>query len=187
MRMFTTQVLGKTGGEVLATAELLAIAAAAEGRPAAFMSTTSPDAALCMIDGWTGAPQGLPPMTDALIVQDPDEARRADAIGGLSPDAYVLVNATCGFGDLGLAEQVGRLCRDRTLILPVTRLARDSSDEVIRSSVIGGFAALCPVVSLDSVASAIEDREPGDLALACVDAAAAAYEFVRAEKEALAA
>jgi len=185
MRMFTTQVLGRTAGEILATAELLAIAAAADGRPAAFMSTTSPDTALCMIDGWAPALRGLPPMADALIVQDPDELRRADVFAQLSPDAYVLVNAACGFGDLGLAEQVGRFCRDRTLILPVTRLAPDSSDLMIRSSMIGGFAALCPVVSLDSVASAIEDRGPGDLALACVEAAAAAYEFVRAEKEAL--
>lgn len=99
----------------------------------------------------------------------------------------VLATAELLFGDLDLAEQVARFCRDRTLILPVTRLTPDSSDQLIRSSMIGGFAALCPVVSLDSVVSAIEDRGPGDLAQACVEAAAAAYEFVQAEKEALAA
>lgn len=166
---------------------MLATAAAVEGRAAAFMSTASAGVALCMIDVPASASGGLPPMADALIVQDPGEVRREDVFAGLSSDAYVLVNAACGFGDLGLAEQIGRFCRDRTLILPVTRLAPDAPDHLVCSSMIGGFAALCPLVGLDSVVSAIEDRLPGDMAWAGAEAAAAAYKFVRAEKEALAA
>jgi pyruvate ferredoxin oxidoreductase gamma subunit len=183
--MFTARVLGSNGEEILVTAGLLAAAAAREGRQATVTSVRL-GAALCVIDGRGTAPGG-PPAADALIVQDPGELRRADAFAGLSPEAYLLVNSTCGFGDLGLAGRVDRFCRDRALILPVTRLEPGLHDASIRgSSMIGGFAALSRVVGLDSVISAIKDRTAGHIAPACA-AAASAYEFVRVEKEAVAA
>jgi pyruvate ferredoxin oxidoreductase gamma subunit len=187
MRMFITRVLGRNDREVLATAELLAVAAAAEGRLAAFVSTASPGAALCMIDARAPAAKGLAPTADALIVQDSGEISGAEVFARLSPEAYVLVNSACGFGDLGVSERVERFCRDRTLILPVTSLKPGADDPVVRSSMIGGFAALCRVISLRSVISAIRDTMPEHRARVCAQAAAAAYEFVQAEREALAA
>ena len=184
--MFITRVQGKKSHEVLWTAELLAAAAAAEGRPAAAV-LAAPGVSLCTIDGRATAGAGPPPAADALIVEDPAELSRADIFARLSPEAYLLVNSTCGFGDLGVGERVERFCRDRALILPVARLQNGLRDVAVRSSgLVGGFAALSRAVSLDSVISAI-DRMPDSPGWACAEAAMAGYEFVRAEKEALAA
>jgi hypothetical protein len=56
---------------------------------------------------------------------------------------------------------------------------------VCSSGLLGGFAALSRIVSLGAIISAV-DRMPGHPAWACAEAAMAGYEFVRAEKEALA-
>jgi pyruvate ferredoxin oxidoreductase gamma subunit len=200
-RMFTTRVLGRDDQEIMATAELLAAAAAAQGRPATVIPASGTGIALCVIGGDATVPEEGPamadaliaadlgsPAADALIVADPGELRRADAFARLSPEAYVLVNSACGFGDLGLAGRVERFCRDRTLILPAERLQPCPHDAVSRGAgLAGGFAALCRVVGLDAVVRAIEDSVPGDRARACAKTAAAAYEFVLAEKQALAA
>lgn len=61
----------------------------------------------------------------------------------------------------GVGDRVARFCLDRALILPVARLELGLHDAVIRSSTVGGFAALGRVVSLNSVVSAIQDGEPG--------------------------
>ena len=184
--MFTTRVQGKKSHEVLWTAELLAAAAAAEGRPAAAV-LAAPGVSLCTIGDGATADAGRAPAADALIVQDPSELSRADIFAWLTPEAYVLVNSTCGFGDLGVGERVERFCRDRALILPGARLQLGLHDVVVCSSgLIGGFAALTRVVGLDSIISAI-DRMPNSPAWACAEAAMTGYEFVQAEREALAA
>jgi pyruvate ferredoxin oxidoreductase gamma subunit len=185
--VFTTRVQGKKSHEVLWTAEVLAASAAAEGKPAAAV-LAAPGVSLCTIGGGATADAGgRAPTADALIVQDPSELSRADIFAGLTPEAYVLVNSACGFGDLGVAERVERFCRDRALILPGSRLQLGLHDVAVSSSgLLGGFAALSRVVSLDSVISAI-DRMPDSPAWACAEAAMAGYEFVQAEKEALAA
>jgi pyruvate ferredoxin oxidoreductase gamma subunit len=183
--MFTTRVIGRNDGEVLVTAGLLAAAATNEARSAA-ANPTVPGMALCTIDGGAAA-RGEPALADALIVLDPGELRRADAFARLRAEAYLLVNATCGFGDLGLADRIARFCRDRALILPMIRLEPGLHEASIRSSgMIGGFAALSRIVSLDSVVSAIQAGKAGGPGSACTEAAMAAYEFVRAAKEALA-
>jgi len=200
-RMFTTRVLGRDDRETMATAGLLAAAAAAEGRPATVIPASGAGIALCVIGGGGVAKEEGsamadaliaanlgPPVADALIAADPGALCRADAFARLSPEAYVLVNSACGFGDLGLAGQVERFCRDRTLILPAERLQPGPHDAVSRGAgLAGGFAALCRVVGLGAVVRAIEDSVPGDRAPACAQTAAAAYEFVLAEKQALAA
>jgi pyruvate ferredoxin oxidoreductase gamma subunit len=182
--MFITRVQGESH-EVLWTAELLAAAADAEGR-GAMVALAAPGVSLCTIDADVTASGGLPP-ADALIVQDPAELSRDDIFSGLSPEAYLLVNSTCGFGDLGVGERVAGFCRDRALILPVARLQVGRHDGAVRgSSLLGGLAALTGVVSLDSVIPAI-DRMSGSPSWDCAEAAMAAYEFVRAERAALAA
>jgi len=184
--MFTTRVQGKHSHEVLWAAELLSAAASAEGRPAVAV-LSAPGVSLCTIDGRATATAGVPPIADALIVHDPAELGRADIFSGLSPEAYLLVNSTCGFGDLGVGEQVERFCRDRALILPTAHLQPGLHDVAVRGSgLVGGFAALTSIIALDGVIAAI-DRMPGMPAWACAEAAMAGYEFVRAEKEALAA
>jgi len=184
--MFVTRFQGQKSHEVLWAAELLAAAAAAEGRPAAAV-LAAPGVSLCTIDGRATADAGPSPVADALILQEPAGLSRADIFARLSPEAYLLVNSTCGFGDLGAGERVGRFFRDRALILPVARLQPGLHGVAVRSSgLVGGFAALSRVVGLDSLITAIHriDGRPG---WACVEAAKGGYEFVRAEREALAA
>ncbi len=187
--MFSTRVQGNSAEEVRGIAELLAAAARAEGRQAA-ASVTSGDGravSVCVIDGAMPRAEEQRPI-DALIVHDPAELRRADVFGRLHSEAYLLVNAACGFGDLGVAERVERFCRDRALILPAARLGPGALDGLVRcASMVGGFAALSRVVRLDSVVAAIQDKVPASSARACVQAAESAYWFVRIEKEALAA
>jgi len=185
-QMFITRVRGARSHEVLWTAELLAAAADAEGR-GAIVALAAPGMSLCTIDPDVTAGADLPPSADALIVQDPAEFSHAGIFAGLSPEAYLLVNSTCGFGDLGVGERVARFCRDRALILPVARLQVGRHDAAAcGGALLGGLAALTGAVSLDSVVSAV-DRMSGIPPWACAEAAMAAYEFVRAEKQALAA
>jgi pyruvate ferredoxin oxidoreductase gamma subunit len=188
--MFATRVQGKKSHEVLWAAELLAAAAAAEGRPAAAV-LAAPGVSLCTIDGPATPVPGIPGVprvpriADALIVQDPAELGRPGIFARLSPEAYLLVNSACGFGDLGVGEKVERFCRDRALILPAARLQTGLHDVAVHTSgLVGGFAALTRIVGLHSVISAI-DRIGGGDAWACAEAAMAGYEFVQAEKRAL--
>jgi hypothetical protein len=72
-----------------------------------------------------------------------------------------------------VGERVERFCRDRALILPAARLQLGLHDVVVRSSgLVGGFAALSRVVSLDSVISATA-QVPGSPAWARAEVAAA--------------
>jgi pyruvate ferredoxin oxidoreductase gamma subunit len=189
--MFWVRVQGTDGGEVLATAELLARAAAAEGKQAVASAVPMvvPAGAVCAIDGSSAsAAAGPEPAADALIIQDPDALGSVDVFARLSPEAYLLVNSAGGFGDLGLSQRIDQFCRDRVLILPEAHLDLGPHDGLVRSaSMAGGFAALSQVVTLDSVVTAIRDLMPGSVIEPCLAAAATAYDFVRTEKAALAA
>ena len=80
-----------------------------------------------------------------------------------------------------------RFYRDRALVLPAARLDLGLHDGLIRSAaLLGGFAALSRMVSLDGVIAAVQDRMPQSAAWAGVEAAGAGYDFVRAARQALA-
>lgn len=189
--MFWVRVQGSDGAEVLATAELLATAAGAEGKQAVASAVPMavPAGAVCAIGG-SSAPGGAGPQqtADALIVQDPDALSSPDIFARLSREAYLLVNSVGGFGDLGLSQRIDQFCRDRAAILPEAHLEFGPHDGLVRSaSMAGGFAALSQVVTLDSVITAIRDLIPGSVMQACLAAAATAYDFVRTERAAVAA
>jgi pyruvate ferredoxin oxidoreductase gamma subunit len=194
--MFQVRIQGCDDVGVVTTAELLAAAATADGRRVKLAAPASgaPAIRVCVIDGAADdtAPGLSAPDTEradeALVVQDTWRLSRCDTFAGLSEEAYVLVNSACGFGDLGVNEQLRRFCRDRTLILPVTALQPGAScGAAVSACMLGGLAALCGVVTPASVASATRDRVPGLAGRACADAACLAYDFVRAERAALAA
>jgi pyruvate ferredoxin oxidoreductase gamma subunit len=115
--MFGVRFLGRGGQGVVTAAELLAAAAFSEGKHAqAFPSFGSerlgaPVMSFCRIDDKpirTHEP-------DVLIIQDPTLPHQAELFAGLSPAAYMLINSTHGFGDLGLDEFVTGFHRDRLL------------------------------------------------------------------------
>ena len=203
--MFQVRFHGRGGQGVVTAAELLAAAAFSEGRHAqAFPSFGSqrmgaPVMSFCRIDDTpirTHEPVSEP---DALIIQDPTLLHQADLFGGfggvvppgqqsagLGRDGYLLINSAHGFGELGLDEFVKPFRRDRLLVMPASALAQTHLGRPLPgAAMLGGFAALTWVVSLDSVLAAINERFTGAVAEGNEEAARAAFAFVRDEREAL--
>ncbi len=170
--MFAVRFHGRGGQGVVTAAELLATAAFAEGRHAqAFPSfgserTGAPVVAYCRIDDRpirTHEPIAVP---DAVVVADPTVTVQVDVLDGLRPGGYLLINS---------AQPAAR-----AVTVPATELAvRHVGRPKPNAALLGGFAALTGVVSLDSVLAAIEERFPPRLAEGNRAAARAAYDLVR--------
>ena len=191
--MFQLRIHGRGGQGVVTAAELLATAAFAEGRHAqAFPSfgserTGAPVVSFCRIDDKPIRSHEPIAQPDALIVQDPTLLHQVNLFEGLHPDGYMLINTQRDFADLGLADFVAQFRAERMLTVPASELAREHVGRPIpNAALLGGFASLSGLVSIDSVAAAIEERFPERLAQGNIAAARAAYEFVRNEIEELA-
>lgn len=190
--MFQVRFHGRVGQGVVTAAGLLAAAALSEGRYAQAVPSPgsermgAPAMSFCRIDDEpirTHEPVSEP---DALIIQDPTLLHQADLFAGLGHDGYLLINSTHGFGELGLDEFVKPFRRDRRLIVPASALAQTHLGRPLPgAALLGGFAALTWVVSLDSVLAAINDRFTPAIAAGNEKAARAAFNFVRDEREAL--
>jgi pyruvate ferredoxin oxidoreductase gamma subunit len=190
--MFQVRFHGRGGQGVVTAAELLAEAAFKEGRQAqAFPSFGSermgaPVMSFCRIDDKpirTHEPVIEP---DALIIQDPTLLHQAELFAGLGPDGYMLINSARDFAELGLAEFVRDFHRDRLLAVPASSLALTHLGRPLPGApLLGGFAALTGVVSLDSVLAAIKGKFTGQVAAGNAAAASAAFDFVTGEREAL--
>jgi pyruvate ferredoxin oxidoreductase gamma subunit len=116
---------------------------------------------------------------DALIVQDPTLLHQVDVFGGLLSHGYILINSSRGFRELGLGELAERFRGERLLTIPATDLAREHLGRPIpNAALIGGFAALSGLISLDSVTAAIRGKFAGKLGDANAGAAAAAFDLV---------
>jgi pyruvate ferredoxin oxidoreductase gamma subunit len=190
--MFQVRFHGRGGQGVVTAAELLAEAAFREGRHAqAFPSFGSermgaPVMSFCRIDDKpirTHEPVTEP---DALLIQDPTLLHQADLFAGLGRDGHMLINSTKSFDELGLDEFVTDFHRDRLLVVPASSLAMTHLGRPLPGApMLGGFAALTGMVSLDSVLTAITGRFAGPVAEGNATAARAAFDFVADEREAL--
>jgi len=183
--VFQVRIHGRGGQGVVTAAELLSVAAFAEGRHAqAFPSfgserTGAPVVAFCRISD-TAIRVREPVMTpDALIVQDETLLHQVDVFSGLMPEGYVLINSTRTFKELGLYDvTVGRPAH-RFVTVPATDLALEHLGRPVPNAVLlGAFAALTGMVTLASVTDAIRDRFSGRLADGNCAAATAAHAFV---------
>jgi pyruvate ferredoxin oxidoreductase gamma subunit len=112
IQIFQVRIHGRGGQGVVTAAEMLSIAAFAEGRHAqAFPSFGSersgaPVVAFCRIaDREIRAHEPIA-HPDALIVQDPTLLHQVDVFSGLGPDGYILINSSRPFDELGLDELV---------------------------------------------------------------------------------
>ncbi len=186
--MFQVRIHGRGGQGVVTAAELLSVAAFAEGRHAQAFPTFgsermgAPVVSFCRIDERPIRAREPISKPDALIVQDPTLLHQVDLFSGLGPDGYVLINSTRDFDQLGLGEFAATLRERRRLAIPATDLAREHLGRPLPNAVLlGGFAALSGVVSLASIASAIRERFPGPIGDRNVAAAEAAFERVRDE------
>ena len=105
---------------------------------------------------------------------------QVDVFQGLKPDGYVLINSTKGFEDLGIGEVAKKLHANRQVSVPATDIAMKHLGRPLPNAVLlGAFAGLSGVISLESVASAIRDKFKGKVADGNIAAATAALEYVK--------
>ena len=191
--MFQVRIHGRGGQGVVTAAEMLSIAAFEDGKYAQAFPTFgseragAPVTSFCRIDERPIRVRELIAEPDGLIVQDPTLLHQVDLFSGLGEDAYLLINSSRSFDELGLGEFASRFRRERLLTVPATELAREHLGRPVPNTVLlGGFAALSGVVSLDSVVKAIGDKFKGSVADKNVLAAERAFEYVRDEMKELA-
>ena len=185
--VFQVRIHGRGGQGVVTAAELLALAAFLEGRHAqAFPSfgserTGAPVVAFCRIDDREIRVREPIMAPDALIIQDPTLLHQVDVFGGMTPGGCILINTGRELAALGLAD----LAEDFTLLtVPASEIAREHVGRPMpNAALLGGFAALTGLVSLESVTAAINARFPSAIALGNAAAAAAAHTHVQHEIE----
>lgn len=186
--MFQVRIHGRGGQGVVTAAELLSVAAFdSDLHSQAFPSfgserTGAPVTAFCRIDQRpirTREPIAEP---DVVIIQDPTLLHQVDVFGGLRPHGKVLINTTRTVGELGLAQLLERPEPPTLVTVPGTELAREHLGRALpNAALLGGFAALTELVSIEGVELAIAERFKGAVAAGNIAAARAAHEFVRDE------
>ena len=188
--MLQIRIHGRGGQGVVTAAEMLSIAAFEQGRHAqAFPSfgserTGAPVVAFCRIADREIRLREPILAPDVLIVQDPTLLHQVDVFQGLKPDGYVLINSKRSFHDLGLAEIELRFRPERLITLPASDIAQKYLGRPLPNAVLlGGFAALSGLVTLEAVGQAIRAKFSGKVAGANAAAAAEAHAWVRQQME----
>ncbi len=189
--MLQIRIHGRGGQRMVTAAELLSIAAFAQGRHAqAFPSfgserTGAPVVAFCRIADSEIRLREPILAPNVLIVQDPTLLHQVDVFQGLQPDGYVLINSQRDFNALGLADiaqQNAHWCSVPATEIAIRHLGRPLPNAVM----LGGFAALSSLITLAAVAHAIRHKFSAKVAEANVAAATEAFEFVRQQTQATA-
>jgi pyruvate ferredoxin oxidoreductase gamma subunit len=163
--MFSVRIHGRGGQGVVTAAELLSLAAFAEGLEAqAFPSFGSermgaPVTAFCRVDERPIRLREPIAEPDAVVVLDPTLLHHVDVFGGLADDGYALINSARSIDQLGLAELLEGRRPERIMTVPASDLARAQLGRPIpNAALLGALAALTGLVSLDSLAQAIGQR-----------------------------
>ena len=192
--MFQVRIHGRGGQGVVSAAEMLSVAAFAEGRHAqAFPSFGSermgaPVMAFCRIDRCEIRLREPVMQPDALIIQDPTLLHQVDLFDGLAPGGFILINSTRGVEELGIGEFTRGFPRDHVCVVPATDLAlKHVGRPLPNAALLGGFAAITSQLGLESVVQAIRDKFAGRVGEGNAAAAAAAFDYVcaaRTRKEA---
>lgn len=183
--MFEIRIHGRGGQGAVTAAEMLSVAGFGEGWHAqAFPTfgserTGAPVVAFCRFDDRPIRIHEPIARPDAVLVQDPTLLHQVAVFDGVGPESYVLINTSKSFADLGVTDLAAGLQRSRMLTVPATALAREHLGRPLpNTALLGGFAALTAIVSLDAVSDAIRQRFPGPVGEANVVTARAAYEHV---------
>ncbi len=188
--MFQVRIHGRGGQGVVTGAEMLSIAAFLGGKHAqAFPSfgserTGAPVVAFCRMDDKEIRLREPIMKPDAIIIQDPTLLHQVDVFGGLSPDGFILINTTRSFAEMGLGDFVKGFRAERLLIVPATELAlKHVGRPVPNVPLLGAFAALGGLISLDAVHRAIDQKFSGKVAQGNQAAAREAYEIVMEQEK----
>ena len=183
--MFQVRIHGRGGQGVVSGAEMLSVAAFLCGKHAqAFPSfgserTGAPVVAFCRI---ADTPIRLrePVMApDALIIQDPTLLHQVDVFSGVRRDGYIVINTARSLDALGIGDVVRDFRPERLLTVPATELALEHVGRPVpNAALLGAFAALCSVITLDAVLAAIKAKFAGAVAQGNMAAAAEAHRIV---------
>ena len=180
--MLQIRVHGRGGQGVVTAAELLSAAAFSEGKHAqAFPSfgserTGAPVVSFCRIDDNPIRVREPVMRPDVIVIQDPTLLHQVEVFEGAETDTLIVINSARPAADLGISDFISRLRPGAVLTVPATELAqRHVGRPVPNAALLGGFAALTRVVSIESVAVAISDRFAGPVGEGNCAAARAAY------------
>jgi pyruvate ferredoxin oxidoreductase gamma subunit len=183
--MLEVRIHGRGGQGAVTAAEMLSVAAFREDRHSqAFPSfgserTGAPVVSFCRIDERPIRSREPISEPDAVIIQDPTLLHQVDVFSGLRPDGYILINSSSNLVELGLGDLAQRFRHERMLTVPATELARKHLGRPLPNAVLlGGFAGLSGLISIDSVELAIAERFSGKLAEGNCAAARAAFDYV---------
>src|SRR5437763_5132202 len=151
--MFQVRIHGRGGQGVVTAAELLSVAAFAEGRHAqAFPTfgserTGAPVVSFCRIDEKEIRLREPIAEPDAVIVQDPTLVHQVDLFAGLGAAGYLLLNTGRSLSALGLDKFVQRFRPERLLSVPASEIACEHLGRPLPNAVLlGSFAAFVGVV-----------------------------------------
>ena len=188
--MIQVRIHGRGGQGGVTGAEMRTIAAFQGGKHAqAFPSfgserTGAPVVAFCRMDDKEIRLREPIRQPDALIIQDPTLLHQVDVFSGLMRGGYILINTRHTFEQLGLGDYVKDFNPAHLLTVGATELAvKHVGRAVPNVPLLGAFAALSGLITLQAVESAIEQKFAGAVARGNVEAAREAYEFVMMQKK----
>ena len=189
-QMYEVRIHGRGGQGAVTAAELLSVAAFDAGRWAqAFPSfgserTGAPVAAFCRIDDRAIRLREPVQEPHALLVLDPSLLGLPEVFAGLQPDGVVLINSGRTCAELGLDPVLDARPGVRAITLDAGDIARRHLGRPLPNGVmLGGFAALTGLVSIDGVTQALRDRFAGATGEGNAAAAHEAYDAVLSDRE----
>jgi pyruvate ferredoxin oxidoreductase gamma subunit len=188
--MFQVRIHGRGGQGVVTGAEMMSIAAFLGGKHAqAFPSfgserTGAPVVAFCRMDDKEIRLREPIMQPDAIIIQDPTLLHQVDVFGGLKKDGYILINTTRSFEEMGIGDFVSGFRPERLLTVPASELAmKHVGRPVPNVPLLGAFAALGGLITLDAVQKAIDQKFSGVVARGNQAAAKDAYNIVMEQEQ----
>lgn len=188
--MFQVRIHGRGGQGVVTGAEMMSIAAFLGGKHAqAFPSfgserTGAPVVAFCRMDDKEIRLREPIMQPDAIIIQDPTLLHQVDVFGGLKKDGYILINTTRSFEEMGIGDFVRGFRPERLLTVPASELAmKHVGRPVPNVPLLGAFAALGGLITLDAVQKAIDQKFSGVVARGNQAAAKDAYNIVMEQEK----
>src|SRR5262249_19673779 len=183
--MFQVRIHGRGGQGVVTAAEMLSIAAFEDGQHAqAFPTfgserTGAPVISFCRIDSRPIRVREPIAEPDVLIIQDPTLLNQVKVFSGLRPDGYVLINTSRALAELGLADFPADFPPGRLLPVRASETAsKPLGPPLPNTALLGAFAAMTGVVSIEGVSRAIAQKFSGEIAERNMLAADAAFEVV---------
>ena len=188
--MFQIRIHGRGGQGVVTAAELLSVAAFADGQHSqAFPSfgserTGAPVVSYCRISSEKIRLREPVLEPDALLIQDVTLLHSIDVFAGSNPQGFILINTRKSFDELGIGEFMATRDPKKNLIVPASDIAlKHIGRPLPNAALLGGFAAATGLVKLESILAAIEERFPAKIAASNIEAAKESFEFVQKELE----